>query len=174
MRAWLVAVLVATFAWVGTMTAVETIFAEHPVEIQKVDPLPDADLGYTSQEKADVDTIIRLQRVYPNMKWEPEYSKDNGEIIPTLFVTVPDPDVLAQICDGNAAACTYANIPTDLALFWSKQAHQTILPGSCVMFVPPRDAVKPRTWFFLVGHEFMHCRYGNFHPVPQPADGQGE
>jgi hypothetical protein len=145
-----------------------------PVTSMPADPQPKVPLTITDEEARDLAFIVKIHRVFPNMQWKPEFRLDNGERKQIHLLTMI-PQALVDYCGPTAAACTYVSIPEEIV----KDINATLEPdkwvfsGSCVIFMPVRPVTHPRSWFYLLGHEYAHCVYGSWHPGIEDVD-QGE
>lgn len=123
----------------------------------------------------DVEVVQRIHLSGPNWKWEPQWVKDDHEG-QRVHLVVLTPSQIDQVCGESAIACTISEVTqpwvpiinADLILQGASE-EQFVEAGSCVIFMPVRDPEYPRTWFYLLGHEFAHCRYGQFHPDDLPV-----
>ena len=123
------------------------------------------------QPKTDLEWIVALHQNYPNFKWEPAYSLDDHEGMRTHLYVVPHKQIVAA-CGKNTLACqvlvlseeSVADVNAEI-MRQGESADKFLEVGSCVIFMPPRPEKYPMAWFYLLGHEFAHCRYGNFHPI---------
>ena len=150
----------------------------HPVPIQApphdTQPTRDLDeMGLTTREAEDLAFITKLHRTFPNMQWQPNIDLDDGERQQVHVVTTQPQNVRA-FCGPSAVACTL----TDIRPEWVDEINANepdprfwVFAHSCVIFMPTRHPDYPRSWFYLLGHEFAHCRYDNFHPGHPDADG---
>lgn len=120
------------------------------------------------RELTDLEQIDRLHGLNFNDQWEPEKSLDDSESQHVRLQTM-SPRALPTYCGSDALACTVPSVDKDFAETLNK------LPGrpedlipfqieDCVIVMPIRYTKYPRLWFYLLGHEFAHCKYGNFHP----------
>lgn len=137
-----------------------------PVYVEKLTTRDAFDLTPTSEE-ADLETI-GITHTGVNAKWEPEWDFSDGKGIP-LHVMEVETEVIEQIC-GDAWACTInmAESPPRIRVWLNAGVENDspyyVEPNACLMVVPKRPESYPRFWFFIVGHELMHCVHGNFHP----------
>jgi hypothetical protein len=131
---------------------------------------PEKTPDWNGFQETDAEIIDRIHTIGPNWKWEPEWVEDRHQGQRTHLVVLSDEEMLA-VCGENVAACTIAKVPAELVPWINADEiarghgeEYFVEAGSCVIFMPQRRAEFPRTWFYLLGHEFAHCRYGQYHP----------
>jgi hypothetical protein len=136
-------------------------------------------LPMTEAEKRDARFIIGTHyRTEPNGQWKPPFELDIGQFIGTHTVVLT-PEGRTAWCGEGVAACTIVDAQQDFVDWWNANVADldemvdTIVPGECIMILPERDKTLPAYWFFLVGHEFAHCVYGNYHPGTTEAEALG-
>ena len=116
----------------------------------------------------DIEWINDLHEA--NSKWEPSYQNDEHEGQMTHLVTT-DMETILRICGEGKLACTIPYASAEAVAWTNLQVEanlgseeQKLTVGACVIFMPVRPPWYPKSWFYLLGHEFSHCRYGDFHP----------